>query len=39
MNYKVHYGGQDEKSIWAENSMDFIDGLLRIGKVLKGFEV
>jgi len=39
MNLKVHDGGQDEKSIWTEHTMNFIDRFLRIRKVLKGFKV
>jgi hypothetical protein len=39
MNLKVHHRGQDEKSIRTKHTVDFIDRLLRIGEVLKGFEV
>ena len=39
MNLKVHHSGQDKESVWAEDTMDFINRLLRIGKVLKGLEV
>ena len=39
MNLKVHHSGQDEKSTWTKHPMDFIDRLLRIREVLKGFKV
>jgi hypothetical protein len=39
MNLKVHHSSQDEKSIRAKHTIDFIDRLLRIREVFKGFEV
>ena len=32
MDLKVHDGRQDEKSIWTEYTVNFVDPLLRRGK-------
>ena len=39
MNLKVHDRGQYQKPVGPKDTMDFIDRLLRIGEMFKGFEV
>ena len=39
MNLKVHDRGQYQKPVGLKDTMDFIDRLLRIREMFKGFEV
>lgn len=39
MNFKMHDGGQNQKTLGFQDPANFIDRLLGIGDMLKGFEV
>ncbi len=39
MDLKMHHRGQDEEPIGSKHTVDFINPLLRVGEMFKGFEV